>query len=186
MGDVAERARVNERGRAAQRLHQVRQNGILEQQCHGALRAQLQRTHRLEAAIVTHNDAAQAVFEIRTVTGQREDGHDLGCGGDEVAILAWYAIGRAAQSYHDVTKRAIVHVDGALPGDAARVDAQLVALLQVIVQHRGQQRVRRRDRVEIAREVQVDVFHGHDLRVAATGRAALDAEHRAQAGLAQA
>ena len=34
--------------------------------------------------------------------------------------------------------------------------------------------------------MQVDVFHGHHLRHAAAGRAALHAKHRAQTGLAQA
>ena len=43
-----------------------------------------------------------------------------------------------------------------------------------------------RDRVEVAGEVQVDVLHRHHLRVAAAGRTALDAEHRAERGLAQA
>ena len=40
--------------------------------------------------------------------------------------------------------------------------------------------------MEIAGKVQVDVLHGHHLSVAAPGRAALDAEHGAQRGLAQA
>ena len=39
--------------------------------------------------------------------------------------------------------------------------------------------------MEVAREVQVDILHGNDLRVPAAGGTALDAEHRAQAGLAQ-
>ncbi len=43
-----------------------------------------------------------------------------------------------------------------------------------------------RDRREVAREVEVDVLHRHDLRVAAARRAALHAEHRAQRRLAQA
>ena len=34
--------------------------------------------------------------------------------------------------------------------------------------------------VEVAGEVEVDVLHGHDLGVAAAGRAALDAEAGAQ------
>jgi hypothetical protein len=51
---------------------------------------------------------------------------------------------------------------------------------------RRQQVVRQRNGVEVAGEVQVDVLHRHHLRVAAAGRAALHAEHRAQRGLAQA
>ena len=38
--------------------------------------------------------------------------------------------------------------------------------------------MRRRDGVEVAREVQVDLFHGQHLGIAAAGRTALDAEAR--------
>jgi hypothetical protein len=58
--------------------------------------------------------------------------------------------------------------------------------MQVVVQHRREQIVRRRDGVEVTGEVQVDLVHGDDLGVAAAGRPALHAEHRAQAGLADA
>ena len=54
------------------------------------------------------------------------------------------------------------------------------------LEHRGQEVVRRADGVDVACEVEVQVLHRHDLRVAAAGRAALDPEHRAERGLAQA
>ena len=85
-----------------------------------------------------------------------------------------------------LAQRAIVHVDRARPRDAARIDAERVALLQVVVEHRGEQRVRAGDRVEVAGEVEVDVLHRQDLRVAAAGGAALHAEHRTEARLADA
>ena len=62
----------------------------------------------------------------------------------------------------------------------------LVALVDVIVDQRREQVVSQRDRGEVAGEMQVDVLHRHDLRVAAAGGAALHAEHRAQRRLAQA
>ena len=46
--------------------------------------------------------------------------------------------------------------------------------------------MRRGDGVEIAREVQVDLFHRHDLRVPAAGRPALHPETGTERGLAQA
>jgi len=48
------------------------------------------------------------------------------------------------------------------------------------VDHRREQVVRRRDRVQIAGEVEVQVLHRHDLRVTASRRSALDTEHRAE------
>ena len=64
--------------------------------------------------------------------------------------------------------------------------SERVALLQMVVEHRREQRVRTRDRVEVAGEMEIDVVHRHDLRVAAARRAALHAEHRAEAWLANA
>ncbi len=81
----------------------------------------------------------------------------------------------------DVAQRAVVHVHHPAPGDAAGVDVQRVAPVDVVVDHRRQQVVRRGDRVEIAGEVEVHVLHRHDLRLAAAGRAALHAEVRARA-----
>ena len=74
----------------------------------------------------------------------------------------------------------------ALPCDAAHVDAELVAMVDMVVDQRRKQVVRERDRVEVAGEVQVDVFHRHDLRVTAACRAAFHPEHRPQRRLAQA
>ena len=50
----------------------------------------------------------------------------------------------------------------------------------MVVDHGSQQVVRRADRVEIAREVKVDVLHRNHLCVAAAGRAAFDSEDRAE------
>ena len=86
----------------------------------------------------------------------------------------------------DLAQRAVVHVEHALPGDAADVDVERVAVVDVVVDQRRQQVVGRGDRREVAGEVQVDVGHRHDLAVAAAGRAALHAEDRAHRRLAQA
>ena len=65
-----------------------------------------------------------------------------------------------------------------------RIDAERVAAEEVVVQERGAKVVRRGDRVQVAREVDVDVLHRQDLAVAATGRAALEAEDGAERRLA--
>ena len=87
----------------------------------------------------------------------------------------------AAEADGDLAQRAVVHVHHAPPADAAHVDAQRVAVVDVVVDHRRQQVVGQRDGVEVAGEVQVDVLHRHHLRMAAAGGAALHAEHRARA-----
>ena len=56
----------------------------------------------------------------------------------------------------------------------------------LVSMYAAQQVVGRAHRVDVAGEVEVEVLHGDDLGVAAARRAALDAEDRAHAGLAQA
>ena len=79
----------------------------------------------------------------------------------------------------------VVHVDDALPGDALNVDAELVALLNMIVEHGGQQVVGGADGMEVAGKVQVDVLHGDDLGPTAAGGTALYAKDGAERRLAQ-
>lgn len=55
----------------------------------------------------------------------------------------------------------------------------------VVVDQRRKQIVRGGDRVDVASEMQIDVGHGQQLRVAATRCAALEPERGAQRGLSQ-
>ena len=160
--------------------------GVLQQRGHGALGLQVVGRDGLVVVGVAHHDAAQALLQVGDGGGQAEDGHDLAGHGDVEAVLAGHAVGLAAQAVHDVAQLAVVHVHHALPGDLAHVDAQLVAAAGCALSSmRRQQVVGRADGVEVAGEVQVDVLHGNDLGVAAAGRTALDAEHRAERRLAQ-
>ena len=120
------------------------------------------------------------------VVGEAEDRHDLRGDRDVEAGLARKAVGDAAERADDLAQRAVVHVHDAPPDDAARIEIELVPPIEVVVDHRGEQIVRGGDGVEIAGEVEVDVLHRHDLRVAAAGRAALHAEAGPERRLAQA
>ena len=81
-------------------------------------------------------------------------------------------------------KRPVVHVQHPAPAHPARVQIPRVAPVDVVVDHGGQEIVRRGDGVEVAGEMQVDVLHGHHLGVAAAGRAPLHAEAGPERGLA--
>ena len=172
---------------ALERLHEIRTNRVLEAR-HRAGRAQLAGR---DGTLVlprrgADDDPRQPLLEILWAGRERENGHHFARRDDDEMLLARNTVADAAEADHHVTERAVVHVDRARPGDAARIDVERVALLQVIVEHRREQRVRARDRVEVAGEVEIDVVHRHDLRVAAAGSAALHAEHRAEAGFANA
>ena len=86
-------------------------------------------------------------------------------------------ISRSARSFMSSTRR---------QSDAADVDAERVAPVDVVVDQRREQVVGGGDGVEVAGEMEVDVLHRHDLRIAAAGGAALHAEAGAERGLAQA
>ena len=185
MRDVGERAAVHEGRRVLERLYEIGLERVFEQGRHGALGLELGGAHRAPVVGVAHHDLAQTVLEVGDGGGQAQDGHDLGGDGDVEAVLAGHALGAPAEAVHDMAQLAVVHVHGALPGDALGIDAEGVALLDVVVEHRREQVVGGADGVEVAREVQVDVLHGDDLGVAAARRASLDAEHRAERRLAQ-
>ena len=119
------------------------------------------------------------------VAGDGDDRHHLGRGRDVEARLTGVTIGAAAEPDDDVAQRAVVDVDATPPRDRERVDAELVSVQEVRLEHRGEQVVRGADRVDVAGEVEVHVLHRHHLGVAAAGRAALDPEDGAERCLAE-
>ena len=129
---------------------------------------------------------AEPLAQVLEVSRDRHDRHHLGSRGDVEAGLARVAVGPAAEPDRDVAQRAVVHVDRAAPGNPQRVDLVRVAVQDRRVDHRREQVVGGADRVDVAGEVEVQVLHRHDLVEAAAGGAALDPEHRAERGLAQA
>ena len=183
--DVAERPTVHECRRAFERLHEVRLDRVLHEHGHGAGRVQVGRRHRRAVARLRDDHPPCPRLEIDEIAGEAEDGHDLGGHGDLEAAFTRHAVGGTAEPEHDVAQGAIVHVDHALEQHAARVDAQAVALGEMVVEHRGQQVVRGADRVHVAGEVEVDVLHRRELGVAAARGAALHAEHGPQRRLAE-
>ena len=186
MRDVGERPAMDEGRRAFQRLHQVRRDRLLEQRRHGAVRLEILGEHRLAVAGIADDDFTEPLLQVVEIPGQAEDRHHFGGDRDVEAGLARIAVGDAAERTDYLAQRTVVHVHDAAPGDAARVDGERVAPIDVIVDQRRQQVMRRRYGVEVAGEVQIDVFHRNDLRVAAAGGAALHAEGGPERRLAQA
>jgi hypothetical protein len=80
----------------------------------------------------------------------------------------------------------VIHVDDALPLDAPDVEPEGIVEVNVIVDESGQEIMSRSNGVEISGEVQVDVLHGHYLRPAPTGGAALHSKTRPERRLTQA
>ena len=186
VGDVAERTGVHDDRRVLERLQQVGLQRLAHDDRHRTGALQLLGGHRLAGAVVADDDPPEAGTQILGRRRQRQDGHHFGGGGDVEAGLAGDAVGLAAEADDDVAQRPVVDVEHAPPGDVVDVEVELVALVQMVVDHRRQQVVGGGDRVEVAGEVQVEQLHRDHLAVAAAGGAALDAEGRAHRRLAQA
>ena len=185
MGNVRKRAAVHNHRRSFQRLHQIGVDRVAQQRRHGALRFQVLRIYRFAVQIIRHQNVPQAFLQIRAVGSQAEDRHHLAGHRDDKAILARDSIHLSAEPYHHVAQGAVVHIEAAFDQHTALVDAQLVPLLHVIVEHGAQQVVCRSQCVHITGKVEVDILHRHHLCITAAGRAALDAEHRTEGRLAQ-
>ena len=185
VGDVGEGSAVDERRRAFDGLHQIGLDGVFEQRRHRALRLQIAHVNGFAATVPGDNHRAEAVFEVGQIARETEGGHDFAGDGDVEAVRAQGAVHRFAEAADDVAQLAVVHIDRAPPSDAFRVDVERVAVVDVVVDEGGEEVVGRADGVEIAGEVQVDVFHRQHLCVAAARRAAFHAKDRAERGLAQ-
>ena len=123
---------------------------------HRAAGLELLGGDRLAVVGVADDDATQPLAHVLQRRREGQDHHHLAGRGDVEPGLPRHAVGARAEPDHDVAQRAVVDVQHASPGDRARVDAELVAVVQVVVDHRGEHVVRRRDGVEVAGEVQVE------------------------------
>ena len=128
---------------------------------------------------------SEPLLEILDRGGKAEDRHDFGGNNDVESILARETVSNPAQANGDLPQRTVVHIDHALPGNPPHIEAELIAMVDMIVDHRGQQIMGKTDRAEVAGEMEIDVLHRHDLRIAAARGAALHAENRPERGLAQ-
>ena len=179
MGDVGEGAAVDQGGSALQRLDKIRLESIFQQRRHSAGCLQIMGGNGCTVIGIAHNNAAQARLQIGQGGGKAQYRHDLTGHRDIVAVIAGDAVCFAAQTDGNAAQDAVIHIHGTPPGNALRVDAEGVALMNVVVDHGGQEIVGCADGMEVAGEVEVNVLHGDDLCVAAAGRAAFYAEYRA-------
>ena len=150
------------------------------------MRLQVTGANSLLLTRVADNDVAETILQVVDRGRQTEDGHDFGSHDDVEPVFARIAVARTAERTDDMAQCAVVHVNNTLPGDATNVDTQLVTVMDVVVEHRGQQVVGQSDCREVTGEVQIDVFHRHDLSVTTTRSATLDTENRTKRRLTQA
>ena len=79
----------------------------------------------------------------------------------------------------------VVHVDYSFPSDATRIDAQLIAVVDVIVNQGCEQVVGNPNGMEVPCKVKVDVFHWNNLSITSTSSSTLDPKDRAKRWFAE-
>ncbi len=197
MGDVGKGAGVHQHRGLLRGLHQGRLQGLFEQHRHGARHFQLLGGDGFAVQVAGQLDAADARTQIVQIARQRQNGHQLGGGGDDEAIRSLDAVGGAPLADGEVAQGAVVHVEGARPEDVVCIDieprqagsgAELVtefALMeQAGIEGRRRQIVGGGEGVKVTGEVQVHLLHRHHLGVTTTGGAPLDPEYGPEARLA--
>jgi hypothetical protein len=184
MGDVAEWTAMDKGRSAFQGLEQVRLQRVLEEDGHRARDLEVLGRDRRPILPRCQHDPAEPLPQVPQVGCERKDRHHLGCDGDHELGLARISVLLATQADHDVTESAVADVDDPRPQDVVGVDAQRVAVVDVVVDERSGEVVRRAHRVDVAGEVEVEVLHRNDLAVAAASGPALDPEHRSERRLA--
>ena len=182
MGDVRERAAVNEGGAAFDRLNEVRLRRFKEERHQSARAAHFTAGERCAVLLRRHDELIDAGAEVVLALREAEHGHQFRGHRDIETGFRRNAVRGAAETRHDEAEVTVIHVEHALPGDF--LDVQLIAVAAVI-KDRREEVVRRGDRVEVTGEVEVDRLHRENLGVAAASRAALHAEARAERRFAE-
>jgi len=185
VGDVGERPAVHECGHPLGGLHQVRLDRVPQQRRHRADGAEIGGPHRAAVGTEADDDPRETLFQVLDSAREAEDRHHLARRRDVEARLAGIpsrcppsrsrsraGLGRSCRS-RGATGRAGSPSPRALPW------------WRWLSTSAASRFVRGRHGVDVAREVEVDVHRGKQLRQSTAGPAALDAEVGAERGLAQ-
>ena len=184
MRDVRKWATMHKRGVVFQSLHKVWLHRVFQQHGHCAVCFDVAAIDRCFVTAIRHDDVAQTFLQVFQIGCKAQDCHNFGRNSNVKPCLTGEAVGNATERRHHVAQRAVVHVHHATPYNAAFVDFQFVAPVNVVVDHGGQQVVRGCDCMEIACEMQVHFLHRDNLGIPAARRAALHAETWAKGCLA--
>ena len=183
--DICKGSAVNERGRSLKRLHEIRLYRVTKQSGHGSRCAEVARRDRLIIVGIAYHHARETLAQIGKRRGKAENRHHLGGDGDVKAVLARDAVFDAAETVHHKAELTVIHIHTSAPRDAARIDAQRIAVMYVIVYHCGKQIVCRAYGMKITGKMQIYILHRDHLRIPAARGAALYAEHGSERRLAE-
>ena len=185
MGDIGKWSTVDDGRSMFQGLHQIWMDGIFEDSCHGTSSLEIFGCDRLSLVVVPNNDAIKTFFEIKDIFRETENGHDFRSHGDVKAIFTRNSVCFSLKAIDNMTELTVVHIDHPFPGDATRIDAQLIAVMDMVVNQGCKEVVGNPNGMEVSGKVKVDIFHWNHLGVPATGSSTLDPKDRAKRRFAE-
>ena len=180
MGDVGKRSAVDDCGSAFESLYQIGVESFFQQYSHCSVGFQIACFDYPFIKGSGNGYVAKTFFKIGEAGRQTEYGHDFAGDGDAEVVFPDNAIGFTSHTDNDIAQRPVVHIQTAFESYSFRIDAERIALLQMVVDKGAEEIVGTGHRMEISGEVQIYIFHRYDLRVAAAGGSAFHSEYRTE------
>ena len=137
MSNVRERSAVNQSRSSFQSLHEIRLDGVFQEQCKRARDVEIIRRDNRAVNRVRHDNFSEPLFQIGKIFRETENRHHFGRNRYIEARFARNTVSLAAESDDDISERAVIQIKHTFPNDASHVDFEFVALLQMIVEHSG-------------------------------------------------
>ena len=184
MRNIRKRSAVYNRRRVFKRLYEVGFHRVFQKHRHRTYRAgNILCAHVVAVRVQADDDVPKPFFQIVNIRRKTKHRHNFARRRDIEMILAFHASAFSADC--NIDKLTLVHIHTAVEINIIRVNFQLVTAENMIIHKRAKQVVRRRNRVQVAREMQINFRHRHDLCISAACRAALYPKHRTKRRFAQ-
>ena len=135
MRDIGEWPAVQDRRIAFQCLDKIGLDGFGQQHRHRAVGFKIPRGDGLAVAGIADDDSAKPLFKVSDIFGEAKNRHDFGRHGDVESALTRITVCHATDRLDDVAQRAIIDVHHSPPDDAAHVDIERVAPVDMIIDH---------------------------------------------------
>ena len=159
-------------------LYQVWFQSIFQQRCQSTLCIQLTCCDWVITVVITDYDTSQFIFQVINIAGQAQNCHNFRSNGNVKAIFSRHTICFTAQTAYDITQLTVVHIYATFPSNSTRVNTQVIALCNMVVNHSSQQVVCSADGMHIPCKVQVNIFHWYYLSITATCSTAFYTKYR--------
>ncbi len=152
-----------------QSLNHIRTNSIFQKCRHCAYCLNFFCRNRFSFISISNYNSSQTFFQIFHVVCKTKNRHDFGCYRDDEMIFSCHTIHLASESYRNITKYTVIHIDAAFPYDLFWINVKFISLLNMIIKHCRKKVICRSNRMKISREMKIQIIHRYNLCITAAG-----------------